>query len=64
MKTLTVEVSDEIAEKFADKKVVQIDDILDYEDELRYNFSDEKVTLNELSDFLWKTISSKKSVVC
>lgn len=44
--------------------VVKIDDILDYQDDLRYNFSDEKVSLNELSDFLWKTISSKKSTVC
>jgi hypothetical protein len=32
--------------------VVKIDDILDYQDDLRYNFSDEKVSLNELSDFL------------
>ncbi len=65
MITIIVEVSDEIAEKFSDRKVVKYEDILGYEDNLRYSFSEnEKVSLQELSNFLWKTISSKKDIVC
>ena len=64
MSTIIVEVSDEIAKKFAGQKVVKMDDILDYQDDLKYSFSDDKVSLNEMSNFLWKTISSNKSVAC
>ena len=64
MTTIIVEVSDEIAKKFAGQKVVKMDDILDYQDDLKYSFSDDKVSLNEMSNFLWKTISSNKSVAC
>lgn len=64
MTTINVEVTDEVAKKFAGQDVVKMDDILDYEENLKYNFSDEKVNLKELSDFLWKTISSKKVSAC
>jgi len=65
MKTITVEVSDDIAKKFSGKAIVKYEEILDYEDNLKYSFSgEEHVTLNELSDFLWKCISSKKEMIC
>lgn len=65
MKTITVEVSDEIAKKFSGRKVVSIDEIFDYENGFKYTFSEEeKVSLNELSEFLWKVISSKKNTLC
>lgn len=65
MTHITVEVSDEIAKKFSWKKVVKYEEILDYEDSLRYNFSEEKpVSFEELSHFLEKTISSKENIVC
>ena len=64
MAIIQIEVSDKIAERFMWQKVVKIDDILDYQDELKYSFSDEKVSFEELSDFLWKSIESKKSIIC
>jgi hypothetical protein len=64
MATLEVEVSKKTAEVFKWKKNIKINDILDYEDTLKYNFSDEKVNLKEISDFLWHTIKSKKETLC
>jgi len=63
MTTITVEVSDEIAKKFIWVDIVKYDDILEYEDNLKYSFNDEKVSLNELNDFLSNIISEKK-VLC
>jgi len=60
MTTISVEVSDEIAKRFVWVKVVKYEDILEYEDNLKYSFSDEKVSLNELSSFLWNVISDKE----
>ena len=62
MAVISVEVSDYIAKQFVWKKVVQYDEILDYEDNLKYNFSDEKVSLEEVSSFLWNIISDNKNV--
>ena len=62
MAIIQIEVSDKIAERFMWQKVIKIDDIIDYQDELKYSFSDEKVSFNELSDFLWQSIKSKKTV--
>ena len=64
MVIIQVDVSNKIAKRFMWQKVVKIDDILDYQDELKYSFSDEKVSFEELSDFLWKSIESKKSIIC
>ena len=62
MAVISVEVSDEIAVKFAEKNIVKYEEILDYEDNLKYNFSDEKVSLEEVSSFLWNIISNNKEV--
>ena len=62
MATINVEVSDEIAKKFSGVNVVKYEDILEYEDNLKYNFADEKVSFDELSSFLWNIISEKKQV--
>ena len=64
MSKLLVEVPSDLAKKFADKKIVKYEDILSYEDSLKYNFNDEKVTLEELNDFLWESISSKNNFAC
>ena len=53
-----------MAQKFSDKKIVQYDEILNYEDDLKYSFSDSKVNLKELIDFLGKTISSNDKHLC
>ena len=60
MAIISVEVSEQIANKFAENKIVQYQEILDYEDNLKYNFSDEKVNLEEISSFLWNIISNNK----
>ena len=62
MTTITVEVSDEIAKRFVWVDVVKYNDILEYEDNLKYSFSDENVSLDELSSFLWNIISDKKTI--
>ena len=62
MAVISVEVSDYIAKQFDWKKIVKYEDILDYEDNLKYNFSDEKVSLEEVSLFLWNIISDNKKV--
>jgi len=62
MKIISVEVSDDIAKNFSWDKVVKYEDILDYEDNLKYNFSDEKVSFEEISSFLWNIISDKKNI--
>ena len=62
MAVISVEVSDYIAKQFDWKKVVKYDEILDLEDNMKYNFSDEKVSLEEISSFLWNVISNKKKV--
>lgn len=59
MVTISVEVPSDLAKKFSGKKVIKYQDILDYDDNLKYNFNDEKVTMEELSEFLWKVVSSK-----
>jgi len=56
MAIINVEVSDYIAKQFVWKKVVQYDEILDLEDNMKYNFSDEKVSFEELSSFLYHHI--------
>jgi len=62
MAVISVEVSDSIADKFSWNKIIKYEDILDYEDNLKYNFSDEKVSLGEVSSFLWNIISDNKKV--
>ncbi len=62
MAVISVEVSDSIAKEFIWKKIVKYEDILDYEDNLKYHFSEEKVSLEEVSSFLWNIISDNKKV--
>ena len=54
MPTITVEVSEDISKKFKGKTVIQYEDILDYEEGLKYSFTDEKVRLEELSDLKFR----------
>lgn len=62
MAVIQVKVSDNIAKQFIWREVVDYEEILDYEDNLQYNFSDEKVSLEEISSFLWNVISNNKKV--
>ena len=62
MVTIQVEVPEIVAKKFDGVDVVKYDDILDFDDNLKYSFVDEKVSFEELSNFLEKVISDKKSV--
>ena len=59
MAIISVEIPDEMATNFINKKVVKYEEILDYEDNLKYSCWNEKVNFKELSDFLWDAISSK-----
>ena len=63
MVVINVEVPEKISNKFIWMKVVSYEDILNAESDLHYSF-EKKVSLEEVSSFLWKHISSKKKNVC
>ena len=64
MPTITLEVPEKIFKKFANRSYIKYEEIIDYEKDLHYNFEDEKVSLEELSNFLWDVISFKKEKQC
>ncbi len=64
MPTITLEVPNDIAKKFENQKIVKYKEIIECDDNLHYNFKEEKISLEELSSFLWKIISSKKEEKC
>jgi hypothetical protein len=64
MTTITIEVPNKIAQNFSNKKIITYYDLIEYDNNEKYNFSEEKVSLNELSNFLDKNISNNKTKIC
>ncbi len=64
MTSITVEVPNKIVENFKDKQVITYYDLVEYDNNEKYSFSDEEVSLEELSNFLDKNITSNDEKVC